>query len=81
MQGRAFGNLYGAVGLAAGLSYVAGGILLEEIGPRALLVLAGTGGLAVSGAVWLALPSAQRRLDTTHGSADREHVRGITPDD
>lgn len=82
MQGRAFGNLYGAVGLAAGLSYVAGGILLEEIGPRALLVLAGTGGLAVSGAVWLALPSAQRHHDSdAPGSADREHIRGITPDD
>ncbi len=71
MQGRAFGNLYGAVGLAAGLSYAAGGILLEVIGPRALLVLAGVGGLAVSAAVWLALPSAQRRPDDTHGSAER----------
>ena len=68
MQGRAFGNLYGAVGLAAGLSYAAGGVLLEAWGPRALLVLAGAGGLAVSAVVWLALPSPLRRpVDTQVG--------------
>ena len=68
MQGRAFGNLYGAVGLAAGLSYAAGGVLLEALGPRALLVLAGAGGLAVSAVVWLALPSPLRRpVDTQVG--------------
>ena len=69
MQGRAFGNLYGAVGLAAGLSYAAGGILLDAIGPRALLVLAGAGGLAVSAAVWLTLPSAPRRADESGETA------------
>jgi MFS family permease len=60
MQGRAFGNLYGAVGLAAGLSYVFGGLLLDAIGPRAILVIAGGGGVAVAMVTWLALPSELR---------------------
>ena len=29
MLGRVFGNVYGAVGAAAGLSYVFGGLLLD----------------------------------------------------
>jgi hypothetical protein len=29
MQGRVFANLYGAIGLAAGLSYALGGVLLD----------------------------------------------------
>jgi MFS family permease len=70
MQGRAFGNLYGGVGLAAGLSYAVGGFLQEAIGPRAVLILAGTGGLVVSAATWLALPAALRRRVETNGEAD-----------
>jgi uncharacterized protein len=34
LQGRAFSNFYGAIGLAAGLSYVLGGVLLHAAGPR-----------------------------------------------
>jgi len=81
MQGRAFGNLYGGVGLAAGLSYAVGGLLLEAVGPRALLVLAGTGGLVVSAVVWLALPATIRRREQTNEDADRKRVRDGTPAD
>jgi MFS family permease len=55
MQGRVFANLYGAVGLAAGLSYVVGGYLLDATGPRTVLIAAGVGGLAVTAATWLRL--------------------------
>jgi len=60
MQGRVFANLYGAVGLAAGISYAGGGLLLDATGPRDVLVIAGLGGLAAT--VWIALrlPRAMR---------------------
>ncbi|MBA4115762.1 MAG: MFS transporter [Rubrobacter sp.] len=45
MLGRVFGNLYGAVGVAAGLSYALGGLLLDLTGPRTTFIIAGTGGL------------------------------------
>jgi len=41
MLGRAFGNLYGAVGVAAALSYVAGSVLLDRTSAPLTLVLAG----------------------------------------
>jgi MFS family permease len=44
--GRVFANLYGAIGLAAGFSYLVGGPLLDRLSPRTVLVIAGTGGLA-----------------------------------
>ncbi len=50
MLGRVFGNVYGAVGAAAGLSYVFGGLLLDATNARVTLVVAGAGGL-VSAAV------------------------------
>jgi MFS family permease len=53
---RAFGNLYGAVGLAAGLSYVLGGVYLDLTGPRTVLVTAGVGGLVVTTIVATVLP-------------------------
>jgi MFS family permease len=71
MHGRAFGNLYGAVGLAAGLSYAIGGVLLDAIGPRALLVLAGGGGLAVAAATWLALPGELLRPEDPQANGER----------
>ncbi|HEX2355223.1 MAG TPA: MFS transporter [Micromonosporaceae bacterium] len=55
MLGRVFGNLYGAVGVAAGLSYVLGGVLLELTSPRVTFVVAGTGGLIATVAVAFAL--------------------------
>ena len=41
MLGRVFGNLYGAVGLAAGLSYVLGGLALNATSARVVFVVAG----------------------------------------
>jgi MFS family permease len=59
--GRVFGNVYGAVGVAAGLSYVFGGLLLDATGPRVTLIVAGAGGLATAGVAALVLPRALRR--------------------
>lgn len=53
--GRVFGNLYGAVGVAAGLSYVFGGLLLDLTSARMTFVVAGSGGLLATAAVALAL--------------------------
>ncbi|MGW5877490.1 MFS transporter [Nocardiopsis terrae] len=61
MLGRVFGNLYGAVGVAAGLSYVAGGLLLDATSAPVALVVAGAGGLLATVAVALTLPRALRR--------------------
>jgi MFS family permease len=57
LLGRVFGTLYGAIGLAAGISYLAGGVLLDLTGPRVTLIVAGAGGLLVT----LATASALRR--------------------
>jgi MFS family permease len=37
-------QLYGAIGLAAGLSYVLGGVILHAAGPRGTFAVAGRGG-------------------------------------
>jgi MFS family permease len=46
VRGRVFANVYGGVGVAAGVSYVVGGALVDVVGPRSVLVGAGVGGLA-----------------------------------
>jgi MFS family permease len=47
MLGRVFGNLYGAIGVAAALSYVGGGVLLDlTSAPVTLVVAGGLGTLA-----------------------------------
>jgi len=48
LLGRVFANLYGAIGVAAGLSYLVGGPLLDRPSPRTVFVIAGTGGIAAS---------------------------------
>jgi len=48
LQGRTFSTFYGAIGLAAGLSYVLGGLLLGATGPRVTFVIAGAGGVLVA---------------------------------
>lgn len=58
MLGRVFGNLYGAIGVAAGLSYAFGGLLLDLTSPRTTFVVAGAGGLLVTLATALALRRA-----------------------
>ena len=56
--GRTFANLFGVIGLAAGVSYFAGGLLLHVASPRVVLVIAGLGGLAA--ATWTAVVARGR---------------------
>jgi MFS family permease len=63
LAGRAFGNFYGAVGAAAGLSYIFGGLLLDATGPRVTFFVAGIGGLAAAALAAFLLPRAARRAD------------------
>lgn len=53
--GRVFANLYGGLGVAAALSYVAGGVLLDLTSARTTLVAAGAGGLLAAAAAGLLL--------------------------
>lgn len=48
LLGRVFGNLYGLIGIAAALSYVGGGLLIDATSPSTTLVLAGGLGAAAS---------------------------------
>ncbi|WP_274523771.1 MFS transporter [Micromonospora trifolii] len=63
MLGRVFGNLYGAIGVAAATSYLAGGVLLDATSAPVTLIVAGVGGLVATGVVALRLPRAMRRAD------------------
>lgn len=60
MLGRVFGNLYGAIGLAAGVSYVFGGLLLEQTDARVTFIVAGVGGLVATAATAIALTRTRR---------------------
>lgn len=53
MLGRVFGNLYGAIGAAAALSYIGGGLLLDATSAPVTFWVAGAGGTLAT--VWLAL--------------------------
>ncbi|MEU4292076.1 MFS transporter [Kribbella sp. NPDC026596] len=53
LRSRVFGNLYGAIGLAAGLSYIFGGLLLQHTNARVTFVAAGIGGLLATAATAL----------------------------
>jgi MFS family permease len=55
MLGRVFGNLYGAIGIAAALSYVGGSVLLDLTSAPVTLVTAGGLGLLATAATALAL--------------------------
>ncbi|GAA2590743.1 MFS transporter [Actinomadura fulvescens] len=55
LLGRVFGSLYGAIGVAAALSYLGGGLLLDLTGPRTAFIVAGTGGLLTTLATAAAL--------------------------
>jgi len=61
LQGRVFGNVLGSVGLAAGLSYLVGGRLVELVGPRPVFVGAGAGGLVTAVALAVALMCVRSR--------------------
>jgi hypothetical protein len=58
MLGRVFGNVYGAVGAAAGLSYIFGGLLLDATNARVTLIVAGAGGMAAAAVAAVVLPRA-----------------------
>lgn len=55
MLGRVFGNLYGAVGVAAAVSYVGGSVLLDLTSAPVTLVVAGGLGVLVTVATAVAL--------------------------
>jgi MFS family permease len=55
---RTFGNLYGAIGVAAGLSYLLGVLLLELTSARTTFVIAGAGGIVATLITALALRRA-----------------------
>ncbi|WP_329790571.1 MFS transporter [Lentzea sp. DG1S-22] len=59
--GRVFGNFYGGIGVAAAVSYVAGGLVIDVIGPRLTLVVAGGAGVVV--ALWVFAASRPRGVD------------------
>jgi len=70
LLGRVFGNLYGAVGVAAASSYMGGGFLLDATSAPTTLLIAGAGGTLATLVTALAL---YRRTRPTghdrHGSA------------
>jgi MFS family permease len=55
LLGRVFGTLYGAIGVAAALSYLLGGLFLDLSSPRLVLLGAGIGGLLATLATAAAL--------------------------
>ncbi|WP_455358711.1 MFS transporter [Streptomyces sp. SYSU K21746] len=55
LLGRVFGSLYGAIGVAAAVSYLAGGVLLDATNPPVVFLAAGAGGLLATAATALAL--------------------------
>ena len=70
LRGRVFANLDGAIGIAAGLSYVVGGFLLDRLSPRTVLVIAGTGGVVASAILALRLRWTDLPDSFEDGSAD-----------
>ncbi len=60
MLGRVFGNLYGAIGVAAAISYIGGGFLLDATDARTTFLVAGVAGTLATIAVAFALPGATR---------------------
>jgi MFS family permease len=61
LRARVFANLFGGVGLAAAISYVAGGALVDAWGPRPVLVVAGVGGLVSSMIAFVAARETEGR--------------------
>ncbi len=72
MLGRVFGNVYGAVGLAASCSYLLGGILLQFTNARLVFIIAGGGGLVSAIFVALVLPKVLRRIQAEAAATNRK---------
>jgi hypothetical protein len=60
MLGRVFGNIYGAIGVAAALSYVSGSVLLDHTSAPVTLILAGGLGTAATIVTAVALYRSHR---------------------
>ncbi len=54
--GRVFANFYGGIGVAAAVSYIGGGLLLDAVGPELTFILSGGAGVLVAGWVVAASP-------------------------
>ena len=61
MLGRVFANLYGAIGVAAALSYVGGSVLLDRTSAPVTLILAGGLGTVATIVTAVALRRSLRR--------------------
>lgn len=72
LLGRVFGNMYGAIGIAASLSYTLGGVLLDLTNARVVFVTAGIGGLLSVLFVGLSLPKALREQKLAADSIKEE---------
>lgn len=59
--GRVFGNFYGGIGVAAAISYIVGGLLIDTLGPQLILVLAGGAGVLVT--LWVVAASRARGVE------------------
>lgn len=59
--GRVFGNFYGGIGVAAAVSYIGGGLLIDVIGAQLTLVLAGGAGVLV--ALWVVAAARARGVE------------------
>jgi MFS family permease len=68
LQGRTFSLFYGAVGVAAGVSYLMGGVLLAAAGPRVTFVVAGLGGLLAAAVTAVLLTNGRRSRGYRRGS-------------
>jgi len=55
LHGRVFGAWGGAIGVAAGISYAGGALLLDATSPRATFLIAGAGGLLATALTAVAL--------------------------
>jgi MFS family permease len=60
LLGRVFGSLYGAIGVAAALAYLLGGLLIDLASARIAFLVGGTGGLLATLAVAAALRRSRR---------------------
>jgi MFS family permease len=72
MLGRVFGNLYGAIGIAAAASYIGGGLLLDATDAPTTLIAAGTGGVIVTILVAITLLRALSRPESGTGDSTTE---------
>jgi MFS family permease len=59
--GRVFANFYGGIGVAAAISYIGGGLLLDAVGPQLTFVLGGGAGVLVAG--WVVAASRTRGVE------------------